>query len=312
MSHYDDDHQDESFFVSMTDIMVGLLFIFILIIMYFAVQAKIDDAEKKRLKAEVAVLTTFIEEEGVVQYTQLKAYQTYIGLHRTSLLKWISAYLKRDGIEGVQVIEEEGILRLPDKLLFNTGKFDFESGSETDRVARSLASALGQILPCSVLNSEGRPYKSSDACSTNATNYHNENMAFVQAIYVEGHTDNEKINAATGLRDDPRLNNNLKLSARRATNTFETLVDQEPEIVNFRGPNLGNSVLRFEPVLASSAYGEDRPVYPGSNDSEEGRKLNRRIDLRVVMFVPPNIDAMRNFVETIGVTLRRPGEGAGG
>ena len=37
--------EDESFFVSMTDIMVGLLFIFIMIIMYFALQTKIDQSE---------------------------------------------------------------------------------------------------------------------------------------------------------------------------------------------------------------------------------------------------------------------------
>jgi chemotaxis protein MotB len=102
MSQYDDDHQDESFFVSMTDIMVGLLFIFILIIMFFAIRATIETAERKRLETENAVLTTFIEEEGVQQYTQLTAYQTYIGLQRTNLLNWISGYLEQEGIEGVQ------------------------------------------------------------------------------------------------------------------------------------------------------------------------------------------------------------------
>ena len=40
--HAEDEQDEESFFVSMTDIMVGLLFIFLMIIMYFAIQAKID------------------------------------------------------------------------------------------------------------------------------------------------------------------------------------------------------------------------------------------------------------------------------
>ena len=45
--------EEESYFVSMTDMMVGLLFIFILILMYFALQyqkstEKLENAEDAR------------------------------------------------------------------------------------------------------------------------------------------------------------------------------------------------------------------------------------------------------------------------
>ena len=54
----DEEHDEESFFVSMTDIMVGLLFIFILIIMYFAIQAKLD-MQHEELDDRVEVLTPY-------------------------------------------------------------------------------------------------------------------------------------------------------------------------------------------------------------------------------------------------------------
>jgi len=293
-----DDNQEDSFFVSMTDIMVGLLFIFILIIMYFAVQAKIDAKTIEEITNELRVKTDLIENMGLEQYTELNAYQDYISLQRTNILNWISAYLRQDGVQGVQVIEEQGVLRLPEGVLFNSGEFQLEEGTSAFEISKSMARALGDVLPCSVLNSFGKPLRSRELCRDSF--YHNKNMGFIQAIYVEGHTDNVKIEG--GLQADRNLTTNLKLSARRSTNTLESITDERPQILEFYGPVLGDSELRFEPVLASSAYGKWRPA--DTNDTEEGRRSNRRIDLRIVMYVPPNVDAMQDFAEAIGAILQ--------
>lgn len=298
MSQYDDDHQEESFFVSMTDIMVGLLFIFILIIMYFAVQAKIDAKTIEEIRSELRVKTDLLDKMGLEQYTELNAYQDYVSLQRTNILNWISAYLREDGVEGVQVIAEQGVLRLPEGVLFNSGEFEFEENSRAFDISKSMARALGEVLPCSVLDQDGRPLRTRQVCSD--AFYHNKNMGFVQAIYVEGHTDDRPIKG--GLPGDRNLTNNLKLSARRSTNTFESITEERPEILGFHGPVLGDSALRFEPILASSAYGEWRPAE--SNETEEGRRSNRRIDLRIVMYVPPNVDAMQDFARSIGAVLK--------
>ena len=78
---------DESFFVSMTDIMVGLLFIFIMIIMYFALQTRIDQAENERLVG-------IIEEAGGIEtYANLDGYQSLIVAQRNQLLRWIGSSL---------------------------------------------------------------------------------------------------------------------------------------------------------------------------------------------------------------------------
>lgn len=295
MDYYEEDHEDESFFVSMTDIMVGLLFIFILIIMYFAIQAKIDaliiEEEQKENERKTVLLRDFGDGE---RYSELNEYQIQIGYQRSNILNWISAFLANEGIQGIQIVEEQGVLRLPEGLLFNSGEYKFEENSRAFAVSQSLSQALNLILPCSVLTASGEPYIGKSECDKLL--YHNKELGFVQAIYLEGHTDNEPI--TNGLSGDPNLTNNLKLSARRSTNTFDSIIEQSPEILSFHGPAGDSAELRFEPVLASSAYGELRPT--ATNATEEGRRSNRRIDLRIVMYVPGNLDSMTSFAEQIG------------
>jgi len=298
MTHYDDNHEEEPFFVSMTDIMVGLLFIFILIIMYFAVQAEIDQNTKEEQEAEIVAYTTLLNQYGDLKlYSELTAYQTQISFQRENLLNWIRAHLETSGVKGIEIVEEQGVIRLPEGILFDSGEFQFTKGSDAENTAISLANALHAVLPCSVLNREGRPYLPREQCDH--AFYHNKNMGFVQAIYVEGHTDSILIRGA--LRGDPNLTTNLKLSARRSTNTFESITEAVPAVLLFHGPVIGRSELRFEPILASSAYGEWRPA--ASNDTDEGRRANRRIDIRVVMYVPPNIEAMTDLATAIGAIL---------
>lgn len=299
MSHHDDNHEEESFFVSMTDIMVGLLFIFILIIMYFAVQAKIDANKIEERESQIAQLTSLLEgQDQLKNYSLLTAYQSRIALQRKYLLNWIKAHLKISGVDGVEVIEEQGVIRLPEGILFDSGEFEFEDGSMAETTARAISRALNDTLQCSVLKSDGTPFKAKEECRD--AFYHNKNMGFVQSIYIEGHTDSTQIRGS--VKGDPNITTNLKLSARRSTNTFETITDESSGVIAFHGPVLVESGLRFEPVLASAAYGEWRPV--SSNATEVGRRSNRRIDLRLVMYVPPNIDAMEQLSELVGGVIR--------
>jgi chemotaxis protein MotB len=81
-------------------------------------------------------------------------------------------------------------------------------------------------------------------------------------IRVEGHTDNVPIH--TG-----RFRSNWELSTARATEVVLLLVEQHS----------------FDPSLVSAAgYSEYRPV--ASNDTDEGRKQNRRVDVVVVARTP--------------------------
>lgn len=77
-------------------------------------------------------------------------------------------------------------------------------------------------------------------------------------IRVEGHTDNIAINT-------PEFHSNWQLSSGRASNVVEFLISDG-------GIDAGR--------LSAIGYGENRPVQ--SNDTEEGRAANRRVDILIL------------------------------
>lgn len=109
--------EEEGYFVSMTDMMVGLLFIFILMLMYFA-----------------------------LQYQDTTEQLTNANKTRGEILVKIGQSLKDQGFE-VEINPASGILRLNEKVL------RFASGSaivqpQYHDVIVALANALGDVLPC--------------------------------------------------------------------------------------------------------------------------------------------------------------------
>jgi chemotaxis protein MotB len=77
-------------------------------------------------------------------------------------------------------------------------------------------------------------------------------------IRLEGHTDNKPIHTS-------RFKSNWELSTARATEVVSLLVER----------------YRFDPMQVSAAgYSQYRPI--ASNATEDGRKINRRVDLVVV------------------------------
>lgn len=85
-------------------------------------------------------------------------------------------------------------------------------------------------------------------------------------IEVQGHTDNVPISGALA----KRFATNWELSAARATNVVRFLQD----------------AAKVPPTrLSAAGYAEFRPK--GPNDSEAGRRLNRRIEILLVPIPPP-------------------------
>jgi chemotaxis protein MotB len=83
----------------------------------------------------------------------------------------------------VRVIREQGILRLSGDMLFPKGASNIAPGSPSDNAIRALSSALAKVLPCFTFGPAGNPNKD---CNPNAV--------FIDAVFVEGHTDNVPIN----------------------------------------------------------------------------------------------------------------------
>jgi chemotaxis protein MotB len=83
-------------------------------------------------------------------------------------------------------------------------------------------------------------------------------------IRIEGHTDNKPIHTA-------QFDSNWELSTARATQMVRQLI----------------TLHQFPPeALSAAGYGEYHPI--ASNDTEEGRSMNRRVDV-VILGKPPAI-----------------------
>ncbi|MBI1340425.1 OmpA family protein [bacterium] len=114
---------EESYYVSITDLLLGLLFLFLIMLMYFAIQ----------LRETTETLVT--------------AEQT-----RSQLLEEIAGDLRARNVRA-EVDLGAGVLRLPDEVLFQKG---LDTPRDTGREAlRQLAEVLSQRVPCYAHDASG-------------------------------------------------------------------------------------------------------------------------------------------------------------
>lgn len=237
----DDAHEhaieEENYFVSMTDMMVGLVFIFIILLMYYA-----------------------------LQFRQVTDELTGADTTRAEILAQIQASLKQKGVE-VSIDTQNGVLRLPDKILFDSG--DDQLKAEGQENVGKLAEALEEVLPCYTRHRSGRAAPSTCPATEHA----------IESVYIEGHTDRDAFSG--GGRD------NWDLSVVRATNTYRTLVGSRAELSEL----CAMKGKLCEPVLSVSGYGPQRPIDP--SDTIDAKARNRRIDLRIIMVAPDSGQTVR-------------------
>ena len=243
---------EESYFVSMTDIMVGLLFIFVIMLMAFGLMLK--DAEDST-KTQVELKETQVELKEVVSATKKEIEEIQnVDSVRARMLRNIRTRLQQVGVY-VTVQEENGVLRLPDEILF--AKNERTLSPRGTAAIGHLARALDDILPCYA--------KSAGSIDSRDCRLDIPKAVHLEAVFVEGHTDK-----------DGDEEYNWELSARRAINTFIEL-NKSSRVAT----RLSNANDQF--LFSISGYGEHRPVNPG--ETREDMARNRRIDLRFVMNV---------------------------
>lgn len=115
--HYYEEHvEEENYFISMTDMMVGLVFIFIILMMYYA-----------------------------MQFRQTTDQLTSADKTRSTILFQLEDYLKQKGVK-VEVDTRTGVLRLPDEILFDSAQAHLKP--EGIAALGNLANGLMLILPC--------------------------------------------------------------------------------------------------------------------------------------------------------------------
>ncbi|MEO1020297.1 MAG: hypothetical protein AAFY56_21805 [Pseudomonadota bacterium] len=284
---------DDSYLASVSDLVIGLLFIFIIILMAFglnfrqaenvqlrAVDELVEErdamsVERDRLREETRELAD--ERQQMVRLTQdLEAFTAALEARddsRRKLLEEIRAYLALRNVD-VLIEPENGILRLPEELLFDTAEAQLRP--EGEQAVFLLADVMGQILPC---YSRADPSQPGDCVDDVAP--------ILEAVLVEGHTDHRPINT-------PEFQDNWELGAIRGINTFRALTNAQPDLELLRNPS-------DQPLLGVSSYEARRPV--GDPASEAGRARNRRIDLRFIVAAPTPEELAEfraNMLETEG------------
>ncbi len=279
---------DESYFVSMTDIMVGMLFVFIILLMYFVFRIQNTSEPTVSLSEHRAVIEErdrLKDEIRRLNQNPLEKYLKMADSARESILNALQNSMKNvPGIkEGdVRVIADQGILRLSGDMLFPQGSSTIVANSPSANAVKALSAALAKVLPCFSVGPESNP---NEVCNPNAI--------FIDAAFVEGHTDNVPITGAV----EGNIKDNLSLSARRAIKTVQAIYEYQPQLMEMFSISPSQEGLQLgqgsSPLINPAAFGDTRPAF--SNATNEGKRSNRRIDLRLLMYSPrtENLDAVR-------------------
>lgn len=239
------DTHDESYFASFTDMLVGILFIFIILLVMVA---RNYQAQQQESREAVETVTRMIESRNIV-------------------LNEIKKSLEKLGVK-VEIDLEQGILRMPESILFDKGS---DSITSAGKLALSkLASTLTTYLPC-ISNAQNHEQAVCESLNLKGKNS-------LEAVFIEGHTDN------TG---NDRGYDNWGLSARRSISIFKELIAAQPI--------LDKGIVNYQnvPVLGVSGYEARRPV------SDVDLRKNRRIDLRFIMRspMPEDVERIKDALE---------------
>lgn len=323
------EEEEESAFVSMTDMTVSFLFIVMLLLAFFASQyndektvpqsvheavlAERDglveslsladeriaelEAQIARLRQHITVLRTAQDvylreiarldariEELVAEIADLRSrlaeanpLETYINrsmVERRELLERLRDELRIDFPDlDVILSEQSDALRFQGDGLFRSGEAQLRSDRRP--FVEAVAARLQQILPCYTLGPQARWQED---C--------NRSLALIEAVQIEGHTDSDGGEIA-----------NLVLSTARANQTFQVMTEHRPDLtrhLNFRG----------QPVMSVAGYGEMRPVV--GNDTVQDKATNRRIDMRIIMYVPSASAEIETIRAALADAAREP------
>jgi flagellar motor protein MotB len=239
--------EDENYFISMTDMMVGILFVFIILLMVFAMNLRQEtDTSQETIEQLRKVAQTAEEVKQEVQALQQQVSTEIASVSaaaavKEELLNELQEKLEEAGLT-VSIDVDNGVLRLnEDAINFASDRSELVGPAATNvaRLAEVLALTLPRYLPRG-----------------------GEREAYLETMFIEGHTDR----SGTPQR-------NWTLSTERAVNTFWGLISAKPL--------LGTLTNRQQqPVLSAAGYADSRPI-PGVDPSEYDRQ--RRIDLRFVM-----------------------------
>lgn len=257
--------EEESVFVTMTDMTVSFLFIIMILLAFFAAQIGDEDTvpsskyeqlqeENEKLRAEI---------EKLRKPNPLEEYLSAAIARQREVIEKIRDRLLVE-FPNLQVVisPEQDALRFQGEGLFETDSSELDG--EGLRIVQAMGRILDEILVCYTIGDRAHRGVGCDSGDV-----------LIEAVQIEGHTDNDGEDLY-----------NLNLSTNRAIATFVEMSRVTPGVVDHLN-------LRDQPVLSVSGYGEMRPI--ASNNTVEGKSANRRIDLRIIIYAPKKIEDLENL-----------------
>jgi len=240
--------EENHFWISISDLMTSLLFVFILILTYMILEYQ----DKQDIVQEnINILKKKIE----LAQKKIESFEKNVNA-RSELLKKLQLNLQKKKI-NVEIDIDEGAMRITKERLFDSSKANIREDKVwiIQEVANEILGLISQ----------------------------NKYKKAINTIYIEGHTDNVKLNTnKCGLRWT-----NMELSAQRAINTF-LLMDK---LTNGTFSKLKNQ--KNQALFSYSGYADTRPIKGVSNKTKDGRERNRRIQFFFAVN-PPNVEELKN------------------
>lgn len=254
--------EENPFLLSFSDLMAGLVAIFILALIVMMIQLHIKqqelDEETRKIRITLIQLLGSLKEIQEAQ-DAIDSALDGVGLRErslTALLEGVREDLEEKGIEVV-VAENGSVLRIPEAALnFQLGSFQIE------KEFYPAANAIGEALLVALEQEE--------------------NLELLDTVFIEGHTDAVPNNREMG---------NWGLSAYRAISLWKFWTDSPGECSELK--DLKTLDRPYDPggkpLISVSGYAETRPTglaLPQSetgNSSERGNASDRRIDIRFTL-----------------------------
>ncbi|EGQ8508555.1 OmpA family protein [Vibrio parahaemolyticus] len=277
MSEHHELLEDEGagYLISVSDMMSGLLLIFIITLVAFiinfqdAIQKQETTREQLTKKLREAEISKQLQDKVTETQKEVVRKLTDTEQIRNELLQKLKRELKLARID-VEIDTQHGVLRLTEKaVLFETAADTLKDKYKNN--LRIIGRILSDVIPC---------YAHSPTPSSNCSDYENT-KGKIDAIFIEGHTDNVPMRSA-------RMKDNWELSVSRAIAAYH-LVVPNGVLMNLRN-------ISGQPIFSVSGYGEGRPVEGHNHKEPTADEVNRRIDLRFIMTPPVLTEPQRALI----------------
>lgn len=205
--------EGESYWMSIGDLMSGLMFIFILALSAF-----------------------------MINITQLTDQLVSKENTRKQILHEIKTEMEAKGFTEIKIVDDQGILRLEQGILFDPG--EAELLPEGKKLLNALAPITYQIL--------------------NKPKY----RGTVETIFIEGHTDNDPVVYSK------EFDSNWDLSTQRAINTWLFMRNAESMLKSLKNKD-------GEKIISVSGYADSRPIASNKTEKGKrlNRRIDFRFNM---------------------------------